>query len=79
MHKTVAVNERGFRVGEDHQNAKLTNEEVETVRKLHGEGLSYNTLAQKYEVSKTLIAKICRYERRAETASAWKVVHVPEC
>lgn len=82
MKKTVAINERGLRVGEDHQNAKLTNEEVDMIRELHCEGLSYKTLAEKFEVSKSLIAAICRFERRAETATNWKVlivdpVHVP--
>lgn len=78
MKKTVAINERGLRVGEDHQNAKLTNEEVEIIRELHREGLSYKTLAMKFEVSKSLVAAICRFERRAEVATTWRTVHVPE-
>lgn len=78
MKRKIAINERGLRIGEDHQNAKLTNEEVETIRELHHEGLSYKTLAMKFDVSKSLIAAICRFERRAETAATWKTVHVQD-
>lgn len=78
MKRFVAVNERGLRVGEDHQNAELTNEEVERLRQLHDSGLSYRALAEKFDVSKSLVAMICRHERRAQTASGWKAVHVPQ-
>jgi len=78
MKKTVAVNERGLRIGEGHQNAKLTDGEVEMVRTLHRDGLSYRTLAQKFEVSKSLIARICRWEKRAQTVAGWKAVHLPD-
>ncbi len=78
MKRVVAINGRGLRVGEDHQNAKLTNDEVELIRTMHGDGMSYKALAKKFEVSKSLIALICRFERRAETATNWKTVHVPE-
>ena len=32
MQKTVAVNDAGLRIGEDHPNAKLTDAEVERIR-----------------------------------------------
>lgn len=38
MRKQIGINERGLRVGEDHQNAKLTDAEVEMIRELHSEG-----------------------------------------
>lgn len=78
MHKTVAVNEAGLRIGEDHPNAELTDAEVELVRKLHEQGLSYDDLAEKFLVSKWTIGRICRYERRAQTPAAYKQVHVPQ-
>ena len=52
MQKTVAVNDAGLRIGEDHPNAKLTDAEVERIRSLHEDGMSYDTLAEKFEVSK---------------------------
>lgn len=78
MRKVVAVNDRGLRIGEDHQRAKLTNAEVEMIRQLHVSGLSYRTLAEKYEVSKRTIAAICRYERRSEVPSNWKTVRTKQ-
>lgn len=79
MQKTVAVNEVGLRIGEDHPNAKLTDAEVERIRSLHEDGMSYEALAEKFEVSKWAIGRICRYERRAQTPADFKRVHVPDC
>lgn len=64
----VAVNEAGLRVGESHQRAKLTDAEVEMIRRLHTEGLTYSELAAKFEVNRFHVGKICRFERRASFA-----------
>lgn len=74
--RLVGVNERGYRVAEDHPRARLTDSEVELIRELHGEGMSYVQLAVKFETSKSTIAMICRFERRAEAPVRWKGVHV---
>lgn len=74
MKLRVGVNGAGLRVGEDHPNAKLTNCEVDLVRALHDSGMCYRLLAEKFEVSKSLIALICRCERRTEAAVAWKTI-----
>ncbi|KAI3598730.1 Phage protein [Cupriavidus necator H850] len=74
----VALNELGLRIGQDHQHAILTNAEVERVRSLRDEGLSYKVLAEKFEVSKSTIAMICRFERRAQTPARWKTVQVSD-
>ena len=79
MQKTVAVNDAGFRIGEDHQNAKLTDHEVDLIRQLHEkDGVSYRTLAEKFGVSKGSIVKICLYERRNQFATNIKKVPVPK-
>lgn len=79
MQKTVAVNEAGLRIGEDHPNAKLTDGEVEMIRQLHEEGVSYKVLAEKFEISKGTVAKICRYERRGQYLADFKTVPVLDC
>ena len=79
MQKTVAVNDAGLRIGEDHPNAKLTDAEVERIRSLHEDGMSYGALAEKFEVSRWAIGRICRYERRAQTPGRFKNVHVLDC
>jgi hypothetical protein len=70
--RIVGLNDRGLRVGQDHQRAKLTDAAVEMIRRLHEDGLSYRVIALKFEISKTLVCYICRYERRATTAVRFK-------
>jgi DNA invertase Pin-like site-specific DNA recombinase len=75
---SVAVNDLGLRVGEDHPNAKLSDAEVEMVRKLHEMGMSYALIAEKFESSIHTIGKICRYQRRAQWAVRKKTIFVSE-
>ena len=75
MQRTVAINEAGLRIGEEHPNAKLTDAEVERIRDLHEfDGMTYKALAEKFEVSKWCIGRICRYERRAQRPTNWKTI-----
>ena len=76
MKKLVAVNENGLRIGEDHQNATLSNDEVEEMRQLHEDGASYDHLARRFGVSKWTVGRICRYERRAQTIFGFKKIIV---
>lgn len=66
--RLVGVNDRGLRVGQDHQRAKLTDAAVELVRQLHEDGMSYRKIAEKFEVSTMLVCYICTYRRRVSTA-----------
>lgn len=70
--RIVGVNERGLRVGQDHQRAKLTDAAVEMIRRLHEEGLSYQVIAIKFDIAKSTVQDICTYRRRAQTAVAWR-------
>jgi predicted DNA-binding protein (UPF0251 family) len=74
--KTVGVNELGRRVGQDHQNAKLTDREVEMIRTLHSEGMGYKCLAEKFGVAKSTVASICKYQRRGQVPVEWVRVEV---
>lgn len=79
MRKSVAINESGYPLGQDHHNAKLTNEQVDRIRDLHEEhGLSYTQLAAMYCVSKSMIAGICQYRRRAQTPFGYKTLNVED-
>lgn len=73
--KIISVNEAGLRVGEDHPNSKLTNHEVDLIRYLRECGMSYSTLSEKFEISKGAVAKICRYERRNQFISRFKIMN----
>jgi hypothetical protein len=76
----VAVDENGLRIGESHPNAKLTDAQVDEIRDLHEEhGLSYNAIAEKFNIPKVTAQRICNYSRRASTIARWKVLllHTP--
>ncbi len=64
MKRTVAVNENGKRIGEDHHRAKLTNHEVELIREMHEGGWGYGRLAAKFDVAKSTIQYLCNGQRR---------------
>lgn len=73
----VGTNDRGIRVGEYHQNAVLSDKEVDQVRDLHEfAGWSYREISRAYKTSKSCIAEICRYEKRNQTVFDWKKVVV---
>jgi len=48
------------------------------VRRLYEGGMRYSDLAEKFECSKWAIGRICRYERRAQTVAAFKVLEAEE-
>jgi len=68
MKRMIGVNERGLRVGQDHQRAKLSDAAVELIRRLHEQGMSYRVIAAKFEVSPMLVCYICTYRRRVSPA-----------
>lgn len=68
----VGVNEIGKRVGESHHHAKLTDSDVDMIRELHEQGVSYSQLAEKFEVGKSTIADIVKCRRRAQVPVVWR-------
>ncbi|CUI38437.1 Uncharacterised protein [Achromobacter xylosoxidans] len=71
---TVGVNEKGVRVGEDHQRATLTDHDVELMRQLREEGIGYKRLAKMFDTSVRNVRDIVNYKRRVSTPTAWKTV-----
>lgn len=55
---------KGRRMGEDHQNAVLTNSEVELLRRCREDGMGWVKLAEKFEIGKRTARDICAYKRR---------------
>lgn len=78
MVKVVRVNEKGYRIGDDHQNAKYTDGEIEMVLVLRDSGLSYGLIAKKVEMPKSTVRDICSGKRRCQTVDHWKTVRVIE-
>lgn len=72
--RLVGVNDRGLRVGQDHQRAKLSDAAVESIRRLAEDGMPHREIAVKFEVSVRTIDYICSYGRRAQTAVRYRAV-----
>lgn len=77
--KYVALNEKGQRIGEGHPNATISDATVDLIRDLREEdNMTYDAIAKQLNICKELVAKICRYERRAQTPDRWKKVIINE-
>jgi DNA invertase Pin-like site-specific DNA recombinase len=72
--RVVAVNENGTRIGEDHWRAKLTDRDVELIRRLRADGMRYRDLAEKFGVGKTTIQDILTGRSRCQTPVGWKTM-----
>lgn len=67
--RLLAVNDRGFRIGEDHHRAKLTNHEVDLTLELLDAGLSERQVAEKMEMSRRWVRDIKSGRRRCQSAA----------
>jgi DNA invertase Pin-like site-specific DNA recombinase len=47
----IRRNSQGYRIGECHHNAKLTDDDCRLIRELRDEGLTYKEIAEKFECS----------------------------
>lgn len=73
----IAVNARGYRIGESHHRAKLADADVELILYLRFEaGLSYGEIARKFDdgvtVSKSAVRDICQGTTRAQLPDRYK-------
>lgn len=53
-----------LRRGENHPKAVLTDHEVELVRKLRDEGMSFGQISAKFDIGKSTVRDICAYRTR---------------
>jgi DNA-binding NarL/FixJ family response regulator len=74
--RTIAVNAKGCRLGDSHPNAKLTNDEVDTLLELHEQGWGYKKLAEAFDVSKSTVRSYCTGRMRCQTPTNWRKVYV---
>jgi DNA-binding NarL/FixJ family response regulator len=64
MDQHVKRNENGYRIGDTHHRAKLTDREIELIRQLGADGMKVKDLARKFEISKGQASKILRHMQR---------------
>lgn len=60
----IRRNPKGYRIGESHHRAKLSDDDVRLIRELDREGLSYAEIAEKFEASQWTIRDIATYRTR---------------
>lgn len=73
----VAVNDRGYRIGETHHRAKLSDAEIEAILYLHDAGLSFGAIAAKWDepgrqISKSTVRDVVHGARRAQVPARYK-------
>ena len=61
---------RGYRVGETHHNAKLTDHDVELIRLLREGGMKLKEIAKKFECTPECISQIANYKTRSQVGMA---------
>lgn len=81
--RLVAINDKGRRVGEEHHKAKLSNNDIELMRRMyeeypvgHPKHLGFSKLAKIFECSRTHVVEICTYQQRAQTVAGFRPVVV---
>ena len=57
-------NAKGYRIGEDHHRAKLTDAQVEEIRVLRDEGWSYGQISKRMSASYWTVRDIADYRTR---------------
>jgi hypothetical protein len=70
--RMLAVNEKGYRLGEDHHRAKLSNHEVDLLLQLADEGMSERQLAEKFEISRRAVRRYKAGTLRCQTPAGFR-------
>lgn len=68
----LKFNDIGQRIGDSHQNAKLTDTQVDELTALRRMGLSYMDLARRFGISKSSVRDIVICRRRSQTPARLK-------
>lgn len=69
----ICRNSKGYRIGEGHHNARLTNEDVAHILMLRSAGFSFKAIAKKMECGVTTVYKIVTGEMRGH--AIYEVAH----
>lgn len=64
--RMINRNCKGYRIGESHPRARLTNADVELIFELRGEELSITEIAEKMECGRTTVYKIVTGKMRGQ-------------
>lgn len=72
----IGVNELGYRVGESHHRAKLSDADIELILYLREQKISYSQIAAKFDdglvISKSTVRDVCSGRIRGQQPTRWK-------
>lgn len=69
---TRGYNDKGYRVGESHHNAKISDHDVDLILELKYQGLTVQQIAMKFEIAESTVRDIVKGRRRAQFPTKWK-------
>lgn len=72
MSRICWVNEKGRRIGEGHQRAKLSDADVDLIWALHEAGMGYARIAKKFDCAKSTVRDICTGHTRGQACARIK-------
>ena len=72
--ETVAVNDLGRTIGQDHVNARYLESDIENVIQLRFEGYSYTEISRMMDMPIRTIRGYLDGSRRSQSVAGWKVV-----
>jgi len=72
----IGVNAKGYRVGESHHRAKLSDADIDLILYLREAGLSFSEIAGKFDdgvtVSKSTVRDVCSARTRGQVPVAYR-------
>ena len=70
--RLIALSSKNRRIGEDHQVAKYSNQEIEQVIQLRYEGFSYTKISKMVDIPRSTCHAICTGKMRAIVPDHWR-------
>ena len=72
----LQYNDRGYRIGQSHHKARLTDRDVELIFELREQGMTIVSIAERMECGRTTVWKILHGEIRSQPVVKSRCVHV---
>ena len=74
----IALNEAGYRIGQYHHNATLTDRDVELMLRLRADGYGWKRLARTFDCGVRTVRDVCAGTRRAQVPASWRMIRAAQ-
>ncbi|MDR0250201.1 MAG: hypothetical protein LBI35_02655 [Burkholderiales bacterium] len=68
----VAINSRGYRIGQGHHRAKYSDDLVRRIVELYDNGVGYKNLSRKFNIPRSTVRDICNGVIRGDVAETYR-------